>query len=114
MMNFVNFEAGEKTYKLKMSITDVINLEKKIGCNPMGIFGLDENNPQMPTVTDMVAILCHSMQKYEHGITMREAAEIFENWLEDGHQIGEFVPIIFDIFKVSGIIKGEMSNNEKN
>lgn len=114
MSNFVNFEAGERVYRLKMSISDVINLEKKIGCNPMGIFGLDESNPQMPTVTDMVAILCHSLQKYEHGITMKEAAEIFENWLEDDHQLADFIPIIFDIYKVSGIIKGEKRDTEKN
>lgn len=109
-MMYVEFNAGDNEYKLRLSVGSIIALEKKIGTNPAAIFGFDENNPVIPTITTMVAILWASLQDAQHGVSITDAQNIFEAWLNDGHIPTDFIAVITDIYKVSGIFK----SNEKN
>lgn len=113
-MMYIDFEAGDKAYKLRLSTRAIVALEKKIGCNPLSIFGVD--GEQIPTVTTMVCILHSSLQKYHHDITEAKAMDIFDEWLEEGHTSTEFVNIILDIYKASGIVPKEINEEgtEKN
>lgn len=112
-MMYVDFSAGAKVYKLRLTTRAVVALERQLGCNPVSIFG---NGDTIPTITTMVQILHASLQAFEHGIGMDEAFEIFDKWIADGNAMTDFVSIILDIFKVSGIIKGGKATeeNEKN
>lgn len=101
-MLYTEFEAGEKTYKLALSTKAVCQLEKKIGCNPLSIFGTD--GATVPTVSVMVLILHASLQKYEHNITEENTFDIFDKWLEAGNTITDFIKVILDIYNVSGLI----------
>lgn len=101
-MLYFEFEAGNKTYKLRLNTKNTCDLEKKIGCNPVMLFG---NGDRVPTVTEMVTVLNYSLQAYHHGFTMDEAYEIFDEWLADGHAMTEFIPVIVGIFKSSGLMK---------
>lgn len=108
-MMYYDFTAGNKSYKLRLNTRNVVALEKQIGCNPLMIFG---NGDKVPTVSVMVDILHYSLQAYEHGITANEAYDIFDAYLADGNQITDFIPVILEIYKVSGLLKS--GNNEKN
>ena len=108
-MLYVDFMAGEKEYKLRLNTRNVITLEKHLNGNPLSIFG---NADRVPTITEMVAILHASLQTYHHNISMNEAYDIFDAYLADGNAMTDFIPVIVDIYKASGIIKSE--GNEKN
>lgn len=110
-MNYVNFTAGTNEYKLKLSTRNVVMLEKSLGCNPLAIFG---DGTQLPTITMMVAILHASLQQLNHGITLTDAYSIFDDYISDGNSITDFINVILDIYKVSGIIKEEEQETEKN
>lgn len=101
-MNYVEFHAGDKDYRLKLSTRSTVSLEKQLGCNPVAIFGSGDT---IPTITTMVRILHASLQSYEHGITLDDAYDIFDKWLEDGHVMTDFISVIIDIYKASGILK---------
>lgn len=103
-MNYIDFEAGNKAYKLRLNIRNTVALEKLLGCNPLSIFG---DGDTIPTITIMVQILYSALQQYQHGITMNDAYTIFEEWLNDGNAITDFLPVIIEIYKVSGIIKSD-------
>lgn len=107
---YVDFTAGNKEYKLRLNTRNTVNLEKQLGMNPLAIFGDGE---QIPTVTAMVQILYASLVQFNHGITLNEAYDIFDDWLADGHAVTEFLSVIVDIYKCSGLIKNE-SVMEKN
>lgn len=107
-MMYVDFTAGNKEYKLRLNTRNTVALEKQLGCNPLSIFG---NGDTIPTITIMVQVLHASMQQYEHNITINDAYDIFDNWLSDGHTMTDFLPIIVDIYKVSGLIKDEAEKN---
>ena len=109
-MMYVDFTAGDKAYKLRLSIRATVALEKKLGVNPLMIF---EDGSTIPTITTMVNILHAALQQYNHGISVEDAYNIFETWLNDGNSVVDFLPIIIDVYKVSGIIKQE-EEAEKN
>ena len=109
-MLYVDFSAGNKDYKLRLSTRNTIALEKQLGCNPLSIFG-DGNT--IPTITQMVNILYASLQQLNHGISLNDAYDIFDAYLSDGHSVTDFIYVILDIFRISGLIKNE-TESEKN
>lgn len=107
---YVNFEAGNKEYKLRLSTRNIVNLEKQLGCNPIAIFG---DGDKMPTITDMVNILYASLQQLQHGITLNDAYDIFDAYLEE-HSTTDFITVIIDVYKMSGIIRDDKGESQKN
>lgn len=111
-MMYIDFTAGNKDYKLRLNTRNIVSLEKQLGCNPLAIFGTGDT---IPTITTMVQILYASLVQYNHGISLNDAYDIFDNWLADGHSSTDFIPVILDIYKASGIIKNDSdTNDEKN
>lgn len=108
-MMFYEFEVGAKTYKLRLNTRALVELEKRIGCNPLLIFN-DEDN--LPTVSTMVAILHASLQQYQHNITINDAYDIFDEYLADGNNMTDFVWVIIDIYKASGLIDKDIKVDE--
>lgn len=112
-MLYFDFEVGNKTYKLRLTTQDIVNLEKKLGCNPLMVFGAGD---RVPTVTEMVNVLHSSLQSMNHGVTVQDAYKIFDEYLED-HVMTDFISVMVDIYKVSGLIKNtgnEAAADEKN
>ena len=107
-MNYIDFEAGSKIYRLRLNTRNLVNLEKQLGCNPLAIFGDGET---IPPITSMVQILYASLQQLNHGITLNDAYDIFDDYLADGHQITDFISVIIEIYKVSGIMKDDKEKN---
>lgn len=103
-MLYVDFETSKGTYKLRLNTRNVVVLEKQLGMNPLSIFG---DGTTIPTVTTMVTILHVSLQQYQHGITLNDAYDIFDEYLEEGHTVTDFLTIILEIYKVSGIIAND-------
>ena len=101
-MMYVDFHAGDKDYKLRLSTRNTVMLEKQLGCNPLAIFG---NGETLPTVTQMVQILYCSLIQYNHGISLDDAYQIFDDYLADGNSATDFITVLLEIYKVSGLIK---------
>lgn len=112
-MIYVDFYAGGKDYKLRLNTRNVVMLEKRIGCNPITIFGTNDNEIVVPTVTTMVEVLNASLQQLNHGITLNEAYDIFDAWLADGHSTTEFSKVIMDIYKVSGLFPSKSDEQDE-
>lgn len=110
-MLYKDFTVGAEAYKLRLTTRNTVALEKVLGCNPLAIFG---DGDRIPTITEMVYILHYSLLSLNHGITLNDAYDIFDNWLADGHIVTDFIQVIVDVFKVSGIIAGDNGENEKN
>ena len=110
-MMYVDFTAGNEAYKLRLNTRNIVALEKQLGTNPLGIFGRGE---RIPTVTEMVQILHSSLQQFQHSITLNDAYNIFDDYLADGNSSTDFIQVIVEVYKVSGIIKDESREEEKN
>ena len=108
-MNYVDFWAGGKEYKLRLTTRSIVQLEKQIGRNPLMIFG---NGEEIPTITNMVNVLYFSLQSLQNGITLNDAYDIYDTYIADGHTTTDFIKVIIDIYRASGIIPTEEA--EKN
>lgn len=108
-MMYIDFNAGNKEYKLRLNTRNIVALEQKLGCNPIDIFG---DGSTLPTITTMVMIFHASLQQYQHNINLDKAYEIYDEWISDGNDITEFVKIIVEIYKVSGIVPKEVETTE--
>ena len=103
-MNYTELQVGERIYKLRINTRNTVSLEKQLGCNPLMIFG---NGDRVPTVTEMCAILHAAAQQYEHGVTLQDAYDIFDNWIAEGHTVTDFISVIVDLYKASGLISAK-------
>lgn len=111
-MLYTEFVAGGKEYKLRLTTRNIIALEKSIGCNPLMLFG---GGDRIPTITEMVAVLHSALQSYQHNIALNDAFDIFDAFLGDGNGITDFIPIMIDIYKISGLIADQSkAEQEKN
>ena len=108
-MNYVDFCAGGKEYKLRLTTRSIVQLEKQIGRNPLMIFG---NGEEIPTITNMVNVLYFSLQSLQNGITLNDAYDIYDTYIADGHTTTDFIKVVIDIYRASGIIPTEEA--EKN
>lgn len=111
-MNFITFEVGNNNYKLRLNTRGIVMLEKQLGANPLNIF-MENGAERIPTITEMVAILHASLQQYNHGITLNDAYDIFDEYLAQGKATTDFIPVILEIYKASGIIPKDTAE-EKN
>ena len=111
-MLYFDFEAGGKSYKLRLNTRNTVVLEKQLGCNPIAIF--DTKGESLPSITQMVAVLHASLQQYQHSISLNDAYDIFDAYLDEGHTVADFVTVIIGIYQVSGIIPKTTTDTEKN
>lgn len=109
-MLYYDFQVKDKVYRLRLTTRSIVNLEKKIGMNPLAIFG---DGTTMPTLSSMLAVFHASLQSANHGISEDEAYQIFDEWIDAGHNMTEFVPVIIEVYKISGLIQ-DNNDNEKN
>jgi len=110
-MMFYELEAGNKVYKLRLTTRNIVSLEKQLNGNPLSIFG---DGDKLPTVTELVAVLWASLQQYNHGISMNDAYNIFDDYLADGHAMTDFFSVVVEVYKISGLIQTEKESIEKN
>ena len=110
-MMYIDFQAGNNAYKLRLNTRAIVALEKQIGCNPLSIFGAGDT---IPTVTTMVAILHAALQQYQHSITLADAYDIFDTYLADGNAMTDFIAVIVELYKQCGLINEAKDVTEKN
>ena len=103
-MNYIDFEAGNKSYKLRLNTRNIVALEKTLGRNPMAIFFEADGNERIPTITEMVSILHCSLQQFNHGLSMNDAFDIFDDYVGEGHSTLEFIKVIMELYQASGLM----------
>jgi hypothetical protein len=106
-MLYVDFTA-DKDYKLRLTTRSLVELEKKLGCNPLTIFG---SGDRIPTITELVIILHASLQAYHHGISLDDTYDIFDKYLEY-HPMTDFITVVLDIYRASGLVSKEDSEKK--
>lgn len=103
----------DNEYNLKLTVMRTVTLEKKLGCNPLMIFGKDFGG--IPEVTKMVTVLHAALQEYNHGFTEEKTMQLVDDWLEEGHTFVELIDVLLGLFQASGFISSDEGEEaEKN
>jgi hypothetical protein len=101
---------GNKDYKLRLNAKACVDLEKKLGTNPLNVLMEVSNDSKIPSLGTLIAILHASLQSYEHGITEAKTYELYDMFVEEGNTLIDLIPIIIEVFKVSGFFKTAEKN----
>ena len=110
---YVEFTAGERTYKLRLTTRGIVQLEKSLGYNPLQMFmGIDED--VLPKFSDMIKVFHQMLQAYEHGISENDTYDIYDAFVADGHSMWDLMPILIEVFQEAGFLPKEDEGESKN
>ncbi len=101
-MRYTELKVGDQEYKLRLSASETINVEKKIGGNVLDIFMKKE---QIPTMAELLVTLHGSLQKFQHGITLADTYNIYDDYVDNGGAFEDLIEVIMDVLEVSGFFK---------
>ena len=108
-MNCHIIEIEGREYRCKITTKALVVLESKLGVNPVMLFAQEG---VIPKLTDLMFVFHASLQAYEHGISLNDAYDLYDKYIEEGHSLNDFIPELVKIMQVSGLIalKGEEKN----
>ena len=112
-MLYTTVNVGNKEYKCRLNAKACVDLEKRLGTNPLNIFAAIGSTNEVPKMEDMITIFHASLQCYEHSISIDDTYAIYDSFIDDGKTLMDFIPVVVDIFRVSGFFKEE-GTDEKN
>jgi hypothetical protein len=103
-------------YKARLNAKACIDLEKKLGTNPINILlnMSSDASFNLPSLGTLITIIHCSLQAYEHGITLDKVYELYDSFIQEGHTMTDLIPIVVDIYKVSGLIPEDKELEGKN
>ena len=104
-MMYYEFNVGDNTYKLRLSTRNIIQLEKKLGGNPLTLF-YKGGEVAIPTLEGMSDVLHYSLQKFHHGISLKDVDDILDAYLEE-NTMNDLMEVVMNVYKVSGIISND-------
>lgn len=103
-MKYTEFKVGEKEFKLRLGAGEIVNLEKKLGKNPLDIL-MNVEKGELPKIGDTLTILHAAMQKFHHNMTMEKVYQLYDEYVDEGNAYTDLIPVILEVFKVSGFFK---------
>ncbi|WP_438312217.1 DUF6096 family protein [Sporosarcina sp. FA9] len=105
-MRYTTFTVGTKDFKMRITASGIIELEKKLGGrNPLSILMAIEGG-DLPSVSSVLLILHAAMQKFHHGTKFDDVLSLYDEYTEDGNSYIDLMPVLMDVFKVSGFFNG--------
>lgn len=115
-MLYTVINIGGTDYKARLNAKACVDLEKKLGTNPLNIFAKIAEDGSIPDMGVLISILQASLTAYNHGMTIDKTYELYDKFVDDGNTLMDLVPILLDVFKVSGFFKEDTSEDveEKN
>ena len=91
-----------KEYKLKLSTSEIVNLESKLRVNLLTVVSNAEEGA-LPPLKVMLLITHGALKKFQHGIKEDDVITMFDKYCEEGGTQMSFMTDVFlPIYQVSG------------
>ena len=100
-----------ESYKLRLTTRGSIALEKALGYNPIALFLAIEQG-EMPKLSDLLIMLHAMLQSFHHGITLDKTYDLFDDYVADGHNMFDLVPVFVEVFQQSGYMSANTEDTE--
>lgn len=104
-MLFTTFTIGDKEYKARLNTKSLIQLERKLGRNPINVLAeVGQNGDIMPRMEPMLEIMRAALPD---DLSMDDMYDLYDAWLEEGKTAIDFVVLVLKICQDSGLIPNE-------
>ncbi len=101
MNKFYTMTVGGEEYKMRLTASAIMQIEKKLGKPLFKALETIQDN-MVETIT---TILWGAMQPLNAGFTMEKATELFDDYVDEGHSIEELMMEINALFETSGFFR---------
>lgn len=101
----------DKTYQLKLNTRAIVNIEKRLGTNPLNIF-MEAAENKIPSIASLMIMFHGMLEPFNHGIKLEDTYDLYDEYCDEGHTIVDFINVLVEVFKEAGFIPED--NNEKN
>lgn len=98
---FTELIIGGDSYKLRLNTKASVALEKALGYNAISMF-MDIDNGIMPKLGDILIVLHAMLQPMNHGISMDKVYDLFDRYVDEGHNMYDLIPLFVEVFQESG------------
>lgn len=99
-----------KGYKLRLDAMRIVQLEKALGGrSPLSIF-IEASDRSVPPLGDLLLVLHAALQPFHHGFKLEDVYKLYDTWAEEGFMLSDFLPVIIEIYKISGLIPKEVDS----
>lgn len=102
-MLYTTLKIGTEEYKGRLNARNCVELEQKLGRNPLTIFTTLEGN-EIPSLSDLLTMLHYSLVELNHGITADSVYDLYDKFCDNGGNIATLINFLLEVFKVSGFI----------
>lgn len=101
MNKFYTMTVGGEEYKMRLTASAIMQIEKKLGKPLFKALETIQDN----MVETIITIIWGAMQPLNAGFTMEKATALFDDYIDDGHSIEELMLEINGLFEASGFFK---------
>lgn len=101
MNKYYTLTVGGEEYKLRLTASAIMSIEKKLGKSLFTALEHIQDN-MVETVT---AILWGAMQPLNAGFTIEKAYNLYDAYIDEGHSLEELMQEINGLFEASGFFK---------
>ena len=106
MNKFYTLTVGNTEYKLRLTASAIMSIEKKLG---KPLFAALENI-QDNMVETIVTIIWGAAQPLNANFPYDKAMALFDDYIDEGHSLEELMLEINDLFEVSGFFRKGQDN----
>ena len=96
----------DKEYKLCLPMMQMIDLEKKLGENPLNKLMAMADGNKLPEMDFILDVIHYSLKKYQPKTSRDEAANFIDEYFEEEeNDLTTLIELMFSIFNKSGFFK---------
>lgn len=100
-------------YKLRLDAKRVTDLETALGHKSALSIFMNNQGQAMPTLSDLLLVLHYALQPMQHGIKLNDTYDIYDKYVEEGHTLMDLVPVIMEVYKVSGLMPKDIQEEQE-
>lgn len=112
-MLFSVLKVKDKEYKLRLPMKGLINLEKRLGFNPINVLNTNSSDG-IPSFEGMMVVIQEALQAYQHGSTLDDAYNLYDEYIENDGTFQGFVLEFMKIFTTCGLMSEKQIEQAEN
>ena len=101
MKSFYTLTVGGQEYKLRLTASAIMSIEKRLGKSLFAALGSIQDNP----IETIIAIIWGAMQPLNANFPFEKSADLFDQYIDDGNSIENLMQEINALFEASGFFK---------
>ena len=102
----------DKELKLRLTASATVQVERKIGRNPVDIV-VDMANSRYPKLEEVLTIIWGALQPLEAGYTIEKVYKLYDEYIESGNNMTDLAEIIVKVMTDSGFIPADSNETDK-